>query len=93
MNPPWLLLQAVCGFVLLHGIAWLLCERRHDLRWRPVLGGSLLSLLLGALLLNAPALQQGFWLLNGVLDALESATRDGTTFVFGCWWCRPCRHC
>jgi CNT family concentrative nucleoside transporter len=83
MNPPWLLLQAVCGFVLLHGIAWLLCERRHDLRWRPVLGGCLLSLLLGALLLNAPALQQGFWLLNGLLDALESATRDGTSFVFG----------
>src|SRR5207247_7517783 len=43
----------------------------------------LLCLGLGLVLLKAPYAKDVFLALDGALDALEKATRDGTAFVFG----------
>src|SRR4051812_19270598 len=58
-------------------------ERRQAVAWRPVLAGMGVTLGLGAVLLEVPAVKRLFFGLNGALAALERATRVGTAFVFG----------
>jgi CNT family concentrative nucleoside transporter len=75
--------RTALGFLLLHAIAWGLSEDRRSVAWRPVAAGMVLTLGLGVVLLKAPFVQQAFLALNDLLGALEKATRDGTSFVFG----------
>ena len=76
-------LQSGIGLFALLLLAWLLGERRGGIAWRTVVAGTVLTLLLAALLLKWPAAQQFFLLLNQGLQWLEQATRAGTTLVFG----------
>src|SRR5438034_4807126 len=76
-------LHSLVGFFLLHAVAWALSEDRRSVAWRPVIAGMLLTFGLGLLLLKAPYAKDVFLALNGALNALEKATRDGTAFVFG----------
>lgn len=76
-------IHSLIGFFLLHALAWVLSEDRKRVVWRPVVAGMLLTLALGVLLLKAPLVKDAFLALNDVLNALEKATREGTTFVFG----------
>src|SRR6266480_2378890 len=76
-------LHSLVGFFLLHAVAWALSEDRRTVAWRPVIAGMLLTFGLGLLLLKAPYAKDAFLALNGALNALEKATRDGTAFVFG----------
>src|SRR5207249_5160486 len=76
-------LHSLVGFFLLHAVAWALSEDRRAVAWRPVIAGMLMTFGLGLLLLKAPYARDVFLALNGALDALEKATRDGTAFVFG----------
>jgi CNT family concentrative nucleoside transporter len=78
-----LIVHSLLGFLALHLIAWALSEDRARVSWRPVVAGMLLTLALGVLLLKAPFVRQAFMSLNDALGALEKATRDGTSFVFG----------
>ena len=78
-----LVARSLIGFFLLHALAWALSESRRVIAWRPVLAGMALTLGLGALLLKAPPAKAAFLALNGAMDSLESATRAGTSFVFG----------
>jgi CNT family concentrative nucleoside transporter len=78
-----LLARSLLGFLLLHLIAWALSEDHRTVAWRTVAGGMALSLGLGAVLLKAPVARQVFLALNDAMHALETATRAGTTFVFG----------
>jgi CNT family concentrative nucleoside transporter len=48
-----------------------------------VIAGTLLQIILAALLLKAPPLRDLFLTLNDALTALERATQEGTRFVFG----------
>jgi len=75
--------HSLVGFFLLHAIAWALSEDRRSVAWRPVIAGMLLSFGLGLVLLKAPYAKDVFLALNGALNALEEATQDGTSFVFG----------
>jgi len=75
--------HSLIGFFLLHAIAWALSENRRIVAWRPVAAGMLLTLGLGVLLLKVPLFKEIFFLLNDALNALEKATREGTSFVFG----------
>lgn len=81
--PADLILRSVLGFVALHAIAWALSENRREIAWRPVLAGMVLTLGLGLILLKVPAFQHLFFALNDAMNALEKATRAGTSFVFG----------
>src|SRR2546428_7847498 len=75
--------HSLVGFFLLHAIAWALSEDRRTVAWRPVIAGMLMTFGLGLLLLKAPYARDVFLALNGALDALEKATREGTAVVFG----------
>jgi CNT family concentrative nucleoside transporter len=78
-----LIARSFIGFLALHALAWALSEDRRTVAWRPVAAGMMLTLGLGVALLKAPPVQRVFLALNDVMDALERATRDGTSFVFG----------
>lgn len=78
-----LVVQSLIGFFVLHALAWALSEDRRTIAWRPIVSGMLLTLGLGVALLKAPFVRKIFMALNDALAALEQATRDGTTFVFG----------
>jgi len=78
-----LIARSALGFLLLHALAWAFSEDRRTVAWRPVAAGMVLTLVLGVALLKAPPVQRIFLALNDVMDALERATRDGTSFVFG----------
>jgi concentrative nucleoside transporter, CNT family len=78
-----LVVRSLAGFFLLHVLAWVLSEDRKHITWRPVIAGMVLTLGLGILLLKAPLVKEAFFALNDALNALEKATREGTSFVFG----------
>ena len=82
-RPLTLALQALAGFVALHGIAWALSEHRRAVPWRPVLAGALMTLVLAAAFLKIPVFADLFLVLNRVVETLERATQAGASFVFG----------
>jgi len=65
------------------GLAWLASERRGHIPWRAVGWGLGLEFVLALALIKVPLLQTAFATLNGAVIALNTATRAGTTFVFG----------
>jgi CNT family concentrative nucleoside transporter len=65
-------------------VAWALSEnRRAALSWRLIATALALQIGLAALLLEIPPARNALYALNSVVDALSSATRAGTSFVFG----------
>jgi CNT family concentrative nucleoside transporter len=75
--------QALPGFVLLAALAWVLSEDRRSIPWRTVLGGFALQIVLALVLLHAPAARAAALLASRGVEALQGATDDGATFVFG----------
>jgi CNT family concentrative nucleoside transporter len=75
--------QGLLGLVAIVAVAWLLSERRRDVRWRPVLVGLALQPVLAVILLWTPGAPQVFVWLNSLVLALQTATEAGTSFVFG----------
>jgi CNT family concentrative nucleoside transporter len=76
-------LQSAFGIVALLGLSWILSENRRTPPWRIVLVGLALQIVLAALFLTAPPLRSVFLALNDGLLALEKASQQGTSFVFG----------
>jgi CNT family concentrative nucleoside transporter len=76
-------LQSAFGFVAIIAIAWLISEDRRTVPWRIVISGVLLQIVLAAALLKVPLFREFFLALNDALMALEKATKEGTSFVFG----------
>ncbi len=78
-----MIFQSVAGLFIFTGLAWLISEKRNAVRLKPVAIGMALQLVLALALLKAPLFKEFFLLLNKAVQALESATRDGSSFVFG----------
>ncbi len=76
-------LQAIPGLVCLIALAWAISEKRSALSLKAVAAGLALQFALALLLLKLPLFRELFVLLNSAVLALEQATRDGTSFVFG----------
>lgn len=76
-------MRGLLAFPVLLGICWLLSEDRQSIRWRTVLGGVGLQLVLALVLLHAAPARAFVLLLNRGMDALQRATDAGTSFVFG----------
>ncbi len=76
-------LQAIPGLLCLVALAWAFSENRSAVRLGAVAAGIGLQFALALLLLKLPLFRELFSLLNGAVLALEQATRDGTSFVFG----------
>ena len=77
------MLQSVLGLFVLVGLCWLLSENRKATRLRPVITGLALQFAVALLLFKLPASRQVFIWLNRAVTAVEGATRQGTSFVFG----------
>lgn len=75
--------QALLGLIVFTGIAWLLSENRKGVKYATALSGVAVQLCIAAILLYVPFFKKIFLLLNRVVLALESATKAGTSFVFG----------
>jgi CNT family concentrative nucleoside transporter len=78
-----MLFQALLGLLVFTGIAWLASENRRGVRYTTVLTGVIVQLSVAGILLYVPFFKKFFLLLNNAVLALESATRAGTSFVFG----------
>jgi CNT family concentrative nucleoside transporter len=64
-------------------IGWLLSENRRALPWRPVLVGLACQVTLALLLTKVPAITAGFAAATHAVDALQAASRAGSSFMFG----------
>jgi CNT family concentrative nucleoside transporter len=76
-------LQSALGICVIVALAWLLSEDRRAFPWRTVIVGLALQASLAILLLKVPVARHALLALNGAVDALTSATKAGTSFVFG----------
>nr|TFG54604.1 MAG: nucleoside:proton symporter [Hyphomicrobiales bacterium] len=80
---PWLQIQSGFGLCVLVLIALALSENRRAFNWRVVAIGIALQIVIALVLLGVPIARNALLSLNGVVDALSSATTAGTSFVFG----------
>jgi concentrative nucleoside transporter, CNT family len=76
-------MRGVIGLLALLGVAWLLSEDRRSIRWRTVVGGVALQLVLAVLLLRVPAAGAVLRVLDDGANALQRASEAGSGFVFG----------
>ncbi len=75
--------QSLLGLSALLLLAWLFSENRRAFPLKAVLAGMAVQLALAVLLLKLPLFQQAFFVLNDMVMALDTATKAGTSFVFG----------
>ncbi|WP_454717434.1 NupC/NupG family nucleoside CNT transporter [Caulobacter segnis] len=75
--------RALLGVVAFLGIGWLLSENKRALPWRPVLVGLACQITLALLLTKVPAITAGFAAATHAVDALQAASRAGSSFMFG----------
>ena len=76
-------MQGGIGGVGLILLAVLLSENRRRISWRVIPAGLAVQLAVALLLLKVPAAKTLFLVLDHAVDALQRATRAGTSFVFG----------
>jgi len=76
-------LQGLFGLFVFAAIAWSMSEQRRNFPWRLVLLSTLIQFLLALILLKIPPVKALFqWLNQGVI-AIETATAEGSKFIFG----------
>ncbi len=76
-------MQAVLGLAILAGAAWAMSEQRRAIPWRAVLGGFGLQAGLALILLHLAVARQAVLLLSRLVGALQDATDQGASFMFG----------
>ena len=83
MEWGWDNARAILGLVMIVGIAWGMSENRKLFPWKIVLGAVALQFVFALLLFAVPPVRNVLFKANVIVDALENATRYGTSFVFG----------
>ena len=83
MEWGWDNARALIGIALIYGIGWLLSERRSEFPWRIVLGAVATQFGFALLLFGIPPVREVLFSANVIVDGLQEATRNGTSFVFG----------
>lgn len=76
-------MQALLGIPLFLLAAWAISEDRRAIPWRTVGGGLALQWALALLMLHAAPARAALLLLNGGMEVLQTATDQGSAFVFG----------
>src|ERR1700759_2956971 len=76
-------LQSAFGIVALLAIAWALSENRRAASLRQAATGLAVTLVTAVILIKLPFVTRAFGLINDAVGAIASATRAGTSFVFG----------
>ena len=78
-----LIAQAILGIVVFLGIGWAMSEKRQSVAWRIVLIGLGTQISLALAFRFVPLFKSFFAALSDGVVAISTATRDGTSFVFG----------
>lgn len=76
-------MQSMLGIVVFIGVAWLLSQERAKVPWRMVVVGIATQLVLAYLLFHVPIFASALLSLNSVVNAVQTASLSGTSFVFG----------
>lgn len=77
------MLHSAFGLLVLLVLAWLFSTDRRRVPWRMLVAGLALQFSIAGFMLRAPFLKGVFMALNALVQAMDEATRAGTTFVFG----------
>lgn len=83
MEWGWDNARAALGIVVIFAIAWGLSSNRKALPWKLILGAVAMQVSFALLLYGVPPVKNGLASASVVVDALQEATRAGTSFVFG----------
>lgn len=83
MEWGWDNARALIGLAMIVAIAWGFSENRRVFPWKIILGAVVLQFAFALLLFGVPPVRDVLFAANNVVDALENATRAGTSFVFG----------
>ena len=75
--------RALIGIVLIYGLCWVLSEKRKLFPWKIVLGATAMQFAFALILFGIPFIKDILLKANGLVDALQNASRAGTSFVFG----------
>ena len=75
--------QSLSGLLGLFLLTWLFSENRRAVRPGPALVALGMQILIAFVLLEVPVFRHFFLALNELVTSLETATRAGTSFVFG----------
>jgi concentrative nucleoside transporter, CNT family len=76
-------LQSTLGILAILALAWLISENRRAVNWRQAGIALGVTLLLALVMLKVPKVEVVFALINDAVNAIATATRAGTSFVFG----------
>ena len=76
-------LQGVLGIIVFLTIAWIISEKRARIKLPTILTGVAVQFAIAGILLYVSFFKRFFVVLNNVVLVLDSATRAGTSFVFG----------
>jgi CNT family concentrative nucleoside transporter len=80
----WLRAQSLVGIAAILLLAWLFSSERRSLPpWRWIVGALLLQVLLGLAMLRVPVVWELLRTLNLGVIALERATLEGSSYMFG----------
>jgi concentrative nucleoside transporter, CNT family len=76
-------LQSLLGILVLLAIEWSASENRRAVAWRHVAAALLATFVTAVVMLKMPGATRFFGALTDGVDAVATATRAGTSFVFG----------
>jgi CNT family concentrative nucleoside transporter len=76
-------LQSTLGILAILALAWLISENRRAVNWRQAAIGLTVTIVLAVIMLKVPKVEVVFALITQAVDAIATATRAGTAFVFG----------
>jgi concentrative nucleoside transporter, CNT family len=76
-------LQPLLGILVLLALAWSVSEDRRAVAWRHVAAALLATFVTAVVMLKMPGATRFFGALTDGVDAVATATRAGTSFVFG----------
>ena len=78
-----MIIQSIAGLLVFAGIAWCMSENRKLVNIKIPVIGIIIQLVIGLILLKLPFFREFFLLLNRLVLSLQTATTEGTSFVFG----------
>jgi len=77
------MIRSALGLLALVALAWLLSENRREVKVRTIVAGVALQLIIALIFFKIPFFKSAFLALNELVLALDRATTEGTSFVFG----------
>jgi CNT family concentrative nucleoside transporter len=74
---------SLLGFVIFASLAWLFSSNRRRIAWRTIAWGVALQFIIGLIIFRLPVSQRILLWLNDAVLALLSASKSGSSFLFG----------